>query len=101
MSLWIMNQDGTILTNCNDICVVDNKIIGYFDKETEYETLGEYSSKERAKEIIEDIKTIIKFKESAKLPSSNQILPLLRRNFNEKEIDYIASQMNVYEMPKE
>lgn len=50
MNLWIRSQDGEKIVNCNDIVVNGCSIIGYFDKDTEYEDLGTYKSKERALE---------------------------------------------------
>lgn len=37
MNLWIRSQDGEKIVNCNDIVVNGCSIIGYFDKDTEYE----------------------------------------------------------------
>ena len=65
MELWIRSQDKEKLIKCNDIAISTDsedgktirgyKIVGYFDKNTEYEELGFYSSKTRVLEIIDEI----------------------------------------------
>lgn len=61
MNLWIRSQDGEKIICCNDIAIAtDNeykiyKIVGYFDKNTEYEDLGFYLTKERALEVLDEI----------------------------------------------
>lgn len=67
MELWIRSQDKEKLIKCNDIAISTDsedgktirgyKIVGYFDKNTEYEELGFYSSKIRALEIIDEIQS--------------------------------------------
>ena len=60
MELWIRSQDKEVLVKINDIAVEMNMIYGYFDKNTEYELLGSYKSKERALEVLDDISNKIK-----------------------------------------
>lgn len=65
MNLWIRSQNREILMCCNDISIVNYsefgkktkvyKIVGYFDKNTEYEELGSYKTKERALEVLDEI----------------------------------------------
>ena len=67
MDLWIRSQDREKLVKCDDIAIKSYlyneitkeeycyKIVGYFDKETEYETLGSYKTKERALKVLDDI----------------------------------------------
>lgn len=61
MNLWIRSQDREKIICCNDIAIAtDNeykiyKIVGYFDKNTEYEDLGFYLTKERALEVLDEI----------------------------------------------
>ena len=59
MDLWIRSQDREKLVKCNDIVVNDDCIIGYFDKDTEYEDLGTYKTKERALEVLDEIQNAI------------------------------------------
>lgn len=72
MNLWIRSQDKEKLISCNDIVINNHRydtmnehgnrimhfkgyeIIGYFDKNTEYEILGTYETKERALEILDN-----------------------------------------------
>ena len=63
MNLWIRSQDGEKIVNCNDIVVNGYSIIGYFDKDTEYEDLGNYKSKERALEVLDEIQNKIAYNE--------------------------------------
>lgn len=65
MEVWIRSQDKEKLVKCNDIAIkTDSKdgktirgyiIVGYFDKETEYEELGFYTSKDTALQILDKI----------------------------------------------
>lgn len=68
MELWIRSQDKEKLIKCNDIAIAPfiledgktisgYKIVGYFDKNTEYEELGFYTLKTRALEIIDEIQS--------------------------------------------
>ena len=61
MELWIRSQNREILGKFDDIVIKPHKnkdwldtfdIIGYFDKNTEYEILGNYYSQRRALEIL-------------------------------------------------
>lgn len=69
MNLWIRSQYKEKLIKCNDIAIATDsedgktigyKIVGYFDKNTEYEELGFYTSKERALEVLDEIQNILK-----------------------------------------
>ena len=72
MELWIRSQDKEKLLKANDIGITNNeineggsikfkgyKIVGYFDKNTEYELLGTYETKERALEVLDEIQNKI------------------------------------------
>lgn len=77
MNLWIRSQDREKLISCNDIVINNHRydtmnehgnrimyfkgyeIIGYFDKNTEYEILGTYETKERALEILDEIQELL------------------------------------------
>lgn len=74
MDLWIRSQDKRKLLKCNDIAVEQNmidqkeiikfegyKIVGYFDKNTEYETLGIYDTEDKALKVLDEIQKIIKW----------------------------------------
>lgn len=55
MELWIRSQNKQILVCCNEIAIATDsedgrtirgyKIVGYFDKNTEYEELASYTQK--------------------------------------------------------
>ncbi len=60
MDLWIRSQDKEKLLKVNDIAIEMNMIYGYFDKNTEYEHLGSYASRERALEVLDEIQNILK-----------------------------------------
>lgn len=64
MDLWIRSQDKEKLVKCNDIVIrrfIDEdslysyQILGYFEKETEFEILGIYETKERVLEVLDEI----------------------------------------------
>lgn len=55
MELWIRSQDKEKLVKVNDIAIEMNMIYGYFDKNTEYEHLGSYATKERALKVLDEI----------------------------------------------
>lgn len=69
MELWIRSQDKEKIVKCNDLAIKteseDGKtikgysIVGYFDKETEYEELGLYSSKNQALNILDEIQAVL------------------------------------------
>ena len=96
MELWIRSQDREKLVKCDDIVIrkllfdetakkkYDYSIVGYFDKETEYEILGFYKTKERALEVLDEIQTEI----SNYVGTMAQIvyeIPLEQEINNEKE----------------
>lgn len=65
MELWIRSRDKEKLVKCNDIAIATDtedgktirgyKIVGYFDKQTEYEELGFYTLHSRALEVLDEI----------------------------------------------
>lgn len=69
MELWIRSQDKEKIVKCNDLLIKteseDGKtikgysIIGYFDKQTEYEELGFYSSKAQALNVLNEIQNML------------------------------------------
>lgn len=63
MELWIRSQDKEKLLKVNDIAIEMNMIYGYFDKNTEYECLATYKSKERALEILDELQDFISGRE--------------------------------------
>lgn len=99
MDLWIRSQDRLTLVKCNDISISTDsedgktvrgyKIVGYFDKETEYEELGYYTSKERTLEVLDDIQTMLS-------PKLHSVI-----NKDGINIEVLDKNYDVYEMPLE
>lgn len=90
MDLWIRSQDKEKLVKCNDIVVNDDCIIGYFDKDTEYEDLGTYETKGRAIEVLDEIQ-------------NNMLKGAFAKKINGlgQELDLIPNPIFIYIMPKE
>lgn len=101
MELWIRSQDKETLVKVDDISIEMNMIYGYFDKSTEYEHLGNYATKERAIEVLDEIQNIIKKKDI--ITNCKGLLSLV----NNKSLDEAnkilerIEEIAVYEMPKE
>lgn len=95
MNLWIRSQDKEKLICSNDISIAPiteygktikgYKIVGFFDKNTEYEELGFYDSKERSLEVLDEIQELL---------GSVHIADLLKR-------EGIIGANILYEMPRE
>ena len=102
MNLWVHSQDKEKLLKCNDIAISNNvineresikfkgyKIVGYFDKNTEYEILGTYETKERALEVLDEIQNIFPLK-------------IENKSYNEADLLLKAKMLDVcYQMPAE
>lgn len=115
MELWIRSQNKETLIKANDITIEQNMIIGYFDKDTEYEYLGTYKSKERALEVLDEIqskiKTLLYLKCKALLrqddikAAKNYFKELNGVDFvicdHKFEIEPITTNVIVYDMPEE
>lgn len=109
MDLWIRSQDRMILGNFNDIAIKTDsedgmnvrgyQIVGYFDKNTEYETLGFYVTEERALEVLKEINDVKFYKYIASL-SFNNFINLIQE-YSDEEQRVLLQTMNTYEMPKE
>lgn len=97
LELWIRSQDKEKLLKVNDIAIEMNMIYGYFDKNTEYELLGQYKSKERALEVLDEINEILQLKLCTTLGTFEEIF----KGYTEKQLRLVLKQMAVYEMPKE
>ena len=89
MDLWIRSQNKEILIKCDDIAITDNRIFGYFDKETEYEVLGVYETEERAKKVLDDIQNYMIKGSFAKI-----------ENGLGECIDLIPNHIFIYQMPE-
>ncbi len=112
LNLWIRSQDREKLVKCDDISIaIDSKkgykIVGYFDKNTEYEELGFYIMKTRALEVLDEIQKIISQKYLIRFDNNLQKVA----DFLDVGGVYLSASGNadirningtyVYEMPKE
>ena len=99
MELWIRSQDKEKLCKIHDLCVRENQ---NENNETNYViqdvyTMGTYSTKERALEVLDEIQgrrkmlNLIPYLENLSVPLWNRVNEFLH---NEKDIF-------TYEMPKE
>lgn len=102
MNLWVRSQDKEKLLKCNDIAISNNaineresikfkgyKIVGYFDKNTEYEILGTYETKERALEVLDEIQD--RMLNSAFVKKINGL---------GEELDLMPNPILIYNMPE-
>lgn len=109
MDLWIRSQDRTKLICCNDIAITTYsedgktirgyKIVGYFDKNTEYENLGFYTLRERALEVLDDIQNILMFKNMLNINSESAINSIIEKYSSDEQIKTIKNAC-VYKMPE-
>ena len=96
------SQDKEKLLKCNDIAISNNvineresikfkgyKIVGYFDKNTEYEILGTYETKERAIEVLDEIQDKMLNGSFAK-----------KINGLGEELDLMPNPILIYNMPE-
>lgn len=121
MDLWIRSQDKEKLLKCDDITIKNRRydtmdeygnrcinykgyeIVGYFDKNTEYETLGTYETKERVLEVLDEIqeilkpKTIIKFNEKEVYDEKENMVIGTLLPYETFDIKQLSTY--VYEMP--
>lgn len=119
MELWIRSQDKEKLVKCNDITIRNKnvettaedilnnykingyEIVGYFDKETEYEILGSYATKERALEVLDDIQKILTPQKIIKTIDNSVKIENAIHIFNPTYETIQQLDSYVYEMPKE
>lgn len=98
MNLWIRSQDREELTICRDL-----SIGGYENNEIIADagcSIGEYKTKERALEVLDEIDNVKLWKYMASL-NFVIFIKTLEEKYNEKEKEEIFKMMNTYEMPLE
>ena len=98
MELWIRSQDRITLCKCNNIYIDDEWVSPYYIKNGTL-TLGKYSTKERALEVLDEIQKILRLKDMYKY--DKEIVLKGWGIINSNQIQTIRQQMSVYEMPKE
>ncbi len=101
MELWIRSQDRIALTKINSIGIeYDKKLIGYGNVCVK---LGNYSTKQRALEVLDEIQSILKptIKINYEYDDSQPIMngEWLKSLKEESKIEELSTY--VYEMPKE
>lgn len=110
MELWIRSQDREKILKCNDIAISNNmiieigtirfkgyKIVGYFDKNTEYEKLGTYETKERALEVLDEIEERIMLINTINLAKDTDSLIACKNVLTEEKIKRLNYP---YQMPE-
>lgn len=110
MELWIRSQDKEKLLKCNDIAILKNmineeesikfkgyKIVGYFDKNTEYEKLGTYETKERALEVLDEIEERIMLINTINLAKDTDSLIACKNALTKEKIKGLSYP---YQMPE-
>ena len=111
MELWIRSQDKEKLLKVNDIGISNNaineggsikfkgyKIVGYFDKNTEYELLGTYETKERAIEILNEIEERVMLINTISIVKDRYSLIACKNALPEEKIKGLSYP---YQMPEE
>jgi hypothetical protein len=89
MKIWIRSQDRTMLVATDYIGVYNNEII--FGKIDYTGTLAKYSTAERAMEVLDEIQTMILFKDK----NLSQQKAEITNGFSK----FIKADTIVYEMP--
>ena len=106
MKLWIRNQNKEALVHINGMIITKAHRIGngkdelvYMIKETSSDTLlGEYATKERALEVLDEIQNIVIMQQLSEMDSHKFFQSMPK---DTKNIKIVLDSMSVYEMPKE
>ncbi len=105
MDLWIRSQDKMKLVKINNISYMDMAETVETQKHSLWNDckgiLGTYKTKERALEVLDEIQAILEIKLAAQFGGDSVGDVLVKDNFSDEEIEYIARQLHIYEMPKE
>jgi hypothetical protein len=106
MELWIKNQDKTILQKVDNLLISnginEKKTFNIYTNNINFQNvLGEYKTKERALEVLDEIQNYIIDKNV--IYNCNSILTLVNnKSLNDAaEILERVEKTSVYEMPKE
>ena len=100
MYLWIRSQDKMTLKKINDISISQNLLTNVYTIFCDHNVFGDYATKERALEVLDEINTIKWYKYMATISLSSFIDGVLSKYTDEEQLR-IFKQMNTYEMPKE
>lgn len=100
MDLWIRSQDKTDLICTKRIYVVNNQIRTNVYEAIGFAILGEYATKERALEILDEINTIKYYKYMASLDWETFASSVLKPKPMEEQ-NLLLAMMNTYQIPEE
>ena len=104
MNLWVRSQDKeNLIPIKNPICVYDNKII-YKESASYIITIGEYKTKERALEVLDEIYKLLIPKPIISTSNAEQAELLDGTVFIKPMLDDIKLESDtsyVYQMPKD
>ena len=103
MELWIRSQSRKNLMKANDIVVNYNKILVFKDDDTSTE-VGEYKTKERTLEVLDEIQNILKPQLLIRRNDDNDkvLLGALQKSVTQKlDMEFKELSTYVYEMPQE
>ena len=108
MDLWIRSQDKTNLIKVDRLDVSENKIeanLKFHYNGCNYVVLGEYATKERALEVLDEIQSILQpqIRKTPHITEELQPEYVLYKHFVNEGSDIEVVQLNtfVYQMPKE
>lgn len=99
MDLWIRSQDRSLIIKCNSVGLDETSIQVNFEDGIGF-VIGEYSTKERTLEVLDEINERIMIMNIFKFIGiqNEKSAMALRKVFNEEKLKGIAYP---YEMPKE
>ena len=104
MELWIRNQDRTVLINAKRLFVDEIKNVIYTSEMVELNLnivkLGNYKTKERALEVLDDIQKRINYLDATSILdfSNKDTTKAILKTLKENNIENLSC---IYEMPKE
>ena len=99
MELWVRSQNKTELMRVVDLDIYDAREPKTYVIESRGIILGNYKTKERALEVLDEIQKILSLKDMYKY--DKEIVLKGWENFSPNQIQTIRQQMSVYEMPRE
>ena len=97
MELWIRSQNKRNLMKAEDIVAVDN-YIEIFKQNDESTRVGEYKTKERALEVLDEINERIMLLNTLSIAKGRDTLLALKNALPEEKLQGLAYP---YEMPKD
>lgn len=99
MSLWIRGQDKEQLLQVERLFLRDKMICTNIREALGWTPLGEYNTKERALEVLDEINDIKFYKYMASL-NYQAFMQMITEKYSLKEQAKLISMMNTYIMPE-